>query len=63
MKDGMKMKQFGFGALIMSSLAAAVLGFAGPARADTVTNPSMPYYHIDNHDEANTTNGFVDVPF
>jgi hypothetical protein len=28
-----------------------------------VTTPTMPHYHVDNHDNANTTNGFVDVPF
>jgi hypothetical protein len=59
------MKKFGFATLIAGGLTAAVLGFAGPAQADIVTNPigPGPAYHIDNHDEANTTNGFVDVPF
>jgi hypothetical protein len=46
------MKKFGFATLIASGLTAAVLGFAGPSS-----------YHVDNHDEVNTTNGFVDVPF
>ena len=55
------MKKFGFATLIASGLTAAVLGFAGPAQADP---PSPgPHYHGDNHDEVNTTNGFVDVPF
>jgi hypothetical protein len=30
------------------------------------TNPHSPYifgFHVSNHDEANTTNGQVDVPF
>ena len=30
------------------------------------TDPHSPYvlgYHVSNHDEANTTNGQVDVPF
>lgn len=30
------------------------------------TDPQSPYvfgYHVSNHDEANTTNGQVDVPF
>jgi hypothetical protein len=30
------------------------------------TDPHAPYvlgYHVSNHDEANTTNGQVDVPF
>jgi hypothetical protein len=57
------MNKFGFATLIASGLTAAVLGFAGPAQADIVTNPAIPHYHVDNHDEANTTNGFVDVPF
>jgi hypothetical protein len=57
-------------------LAAAAIGgaiaLAPIASADT--NPVVPYgtdpqtsyvpgYHVSNHDEANTTNGFVDVPF
>jgi hypothetical protein len=56
-------------------LAAAAIGgaiaLAPIASADT--NPLVPYgtdphvpslgYHVSNHDEANTTNGFVDVPF
>jgi hypothetical protein len=57
------MKKFGFVTLIASGLTAAVLGFAGPAQADIVTKPAMSHYHADNHDEANTTNGFIDVPF
>jgi len=57
------MKKFGFATLIASGLTAAVLGFAGPAQAELVTNPMLPYYSVDNHDEANTTNGFVDGPF
>jgi hypothetical protein len=55
--------KFGFATLIASGLTAAVLGFAGPAQADIVTTPTMPHYHVDNHDNANSTNGFVDVPF
>jgi hypothetical protein len=57
------MKKFGFATLIAGGLTAAVLGFAGPAQADIPTNPTMPHYHVDNHDEANTTNGFADLPF
>ena len=57
------MKKFGFATLIAGGLTAAVLGFAGPAQADIATNPTMPHYRVDNHDEANTTNGFVDLPF
>jgi hypothetical protein len=57
-------------------LAAAAIGgaiaVAPIANADTDpalpygTNPTSPYvlgYHVSNHDEANTTNGQVDVPF
>jgi len=54
------MKKFGFATLIASGLTAAVLGFAGPAQAET---PTLPHYSVDNHDEVSTTNGFVDVPF
>jgi hypothetical protein len=57
------MKKFGFATLIASGMAAAVLGFAGPAQADVVTNPVAPHYQVDNHDDANTTNGFADLPF
>jgi hypothetical protein len=59
------MRKLGFATLITSGLTAAVLGFAGPAQADIVANPTnpVPTYHVDNHDEVNTTNGFVDVPF
>jgi hypothetical protein len=57
-------------------LAVAGIGgaiaFAPIASADTDpivpygTNPHSPYvlgFHESNHDEANTSNGFVDVPF
>jgi hypothetical protein len=59
------MNKFGFATLLASSLTAAVLVPAGPAHADIVTNPPIPapHYHVDNHDNANTTNGFVDEPF
>jgi hypothetical protein len=35
-EKGTKMKKFGFATIIASGLAAAVLGFAGPAQADSV---------------------------
>ena len=57
------MKNSGFAALIASGLTAALLGFAGPANADVVTDPVAPRYHVDNHDTVDTTNGFVDLPF
>jgi hypothetical protein len=62
-EEGIEMRKFGFATLIASGLTAAVLGFAGPAQADIVTTPTLPHYSVDNHDEANTTNGFVDRPF
>ena len=63
MEEGIDMKKFGFAAMIASGLTAVVLGLAGPAQADIVTNPVGPHYQVDNHDEVNTTNGFVDRPF
>jgi hypothetical protein len=57
------MKKFGFATVIAGGLTAALLGFAGPAGADVVTDPVAPHYHVDNHDTVNTTNGFVDLPF
>ena len=63
MEEGTEMRKFGFATLIASGLTTALLGLAGPAQADIVTNPATPRYHVDNHDETNTTNGFVDVPF
>ena len=57
------MKKIGFATLIASGLTAAVLGFAGPAQAGIDTNPGLPHYSVDNHDDANTTSGFVDQPF
>jgi hypothetical protein len=57
-------------------LAAAAIGgaIALAPIANAATDPLVPYgtdptspyvlgYHVSNHDEANTTNGFVDVPF
>ena len=56
-------------------LAAAAIGgaIALAPIASAATDPLVPYgtnptstapgYLVDNHDEANTTNGFVDVPF
>ncbi|PXX13005.1 hypothetical protein C8E89_101153 [Mycolicibacterium moriokaense] len=35
-EEGTKMKKFGFATVIASGLAAAVLGFAGPAQADSI---------------------------
>jgi hypothetical protein len=60
-----EMNKFGFATVLASGLIAAVLGLAGPAHADIVTNSPTPapHYHVDNHDNADTTNGFVDQPF
>jgi hypothetical protein len=57
------MKTFAFATLIAGGLITAVVGLAAPAQADIVTNPVAPHYQVDNHDNVNTTNGFVDVPF
>jgi hypothetical protein len=54
------MKKFGFATLIATGMTAAVLGLAGPAEAAT---PAGPHYSVDNQDEVNTTNGFVDQAF
>ncbi|MHA7665705.1 hypothetical protein [Mycolicibacterium sp. HS_4_1] len=56
------MKKFGFATLIASSMTAAILGLAVPAQATTGA-PIGPHYSVDNHDAANTTNGFVDQAF
>lgn len=60
-----EMNKFGLFTVLASGLIAAVLGVAGPAHADIVINPPTPapHYHVDNHDNADTTNGFVDQPF
>jgi hypothetical protein len=57
------MKNVGFASLIAGVVTAAMMGLAGPAQADIVTNPVAPHYQVDNHDEINTTNGFADQPF
>jgi hypothetical protein len=64
-EERQKMNKFGFATAFAGGLLAAVLGFAGPAHADIVTNPPTPapHYHVDNQDNTNTTNGFVDQPF
>lgn len=59
-KKMIEMKKFGFVSAIAGSLVAATLGFAGPAHAGITTDPVAPHYSVDNHDEVNTTNGFVD---
>lgn len=57
------MKTFGIATLVATGLTAAALGLAAPAQADIVSNPVAPHYQVDNHDNVNTSNGFVDVPF
>ena len=59
----------------IASAATAATPISGPAVAGTAgtdplvpfgTDPHSPYvfgYHVSDHDEANTTNGQVDVPF
>ncbi|MEV0674258.1 hypothetical protein [Mycobacterium sp. NPDC050441] len=56
------MKKIGFATLIAGGLSAAVFSLAAPASAEPVT-PVGPHYSVDNHDQVNTTNGFVDLPF
>jgi hypothetical protein len=61
---------------LVPGLAALVIGgataLAPIANADPSplvpygTNPTSPFspqYHVDDHDEINTTNGFYDLPF
>jgi hypothetical protein len=40
---------------LMAAAIGAAIALAPIASADT--------YHVSNHDEVNTTNGFVDTPF
>lgn len=50
------------GAIALAPIASADTDPAVPYG----TEPHSPYilgYHVSNHDEANTTNGFIDVPF
>ncbi|MDH6194504.1 carbamate kinase [Mycobacterium frederiksbergense] len=56
------MKKYGFAAVIATGLSAAVLGLAAPAMAEPVS-PVGPTYTVDNHDQTNTTNGWVDRAF
>ena len=56
---------------LAAAAIGAAIGVAPIASADT--NPLVPYgtnppvpsqgFHESNHDEANTTNGFIDAPF
>jgi hypothetical protein len=57
------MKKYGFAGIIASGLAALAFGLAAPAQAGIEVNPPLPHYSVDNQDEVNTTNGFVDMPF
>ena len=54
-------------AAIGSAIALAPIASASTDPAVPYgTNPASPYvmgYHVSSHDEANTTNGFVDAPF
>jgi len=71
-RDALVMKALKY---LAAPLAAATIGgailLAPTASADTDplvpygTNPHVPAlgYHVSNHDEANTTNGFVDTAF
>jgi hypothetical protein len=57
--------------LVVAAIAGAVV--SAPI-ANTDTSPHVPYgthstspfvsgYHVDDQDDSNTSNGFVDVPF
>ena len=59
-KNMIEMKKSRLVSANAGSLVAATLGFAGPAHAGITTDPVAPHYSVDNHDEVNTTNGFVD---
>ena len=49
------------GAIALAPIANADANPLVPYGTDSTT--TVPGYHVDNHDEANTTNGFVDTPF
>jgi hypothetical protein len=67
------------GAIVLAPIASAATHVApapkpATSSASTGTDPLVPYgtdphspyvlgYHVSNHDEANTTNGQLDVPF
>jgi hypothetical protein len=66
------------GAVALAPIASAAVAPAQPGPVASVgtagTDPVVPYgtdphspyvlgYHVSDHDEANTTNGQVDVPF
>ncbi|MDT5194697.1 MAG: hypothetical protein QOF88_5003 [Mycobacterium sp.] len=66
------MKTMKYVAPLLAAAGAAAIALAPIASANTDpavpfgTDPQSPYvlgYHVSNHDEANTTNGQVDVPF
>lgn len=56
------MKKLSIATMLATSMTAAVLGLAAPAQA-AVHSPAGPSYSVDNQDEVNTTNGFVDQAF
>ncbi len=62
-----EMNKFGFATVLASGLITAVLGLAGPAHADIVTNSPTPQLlrriTTSTIDNADTTNGFLDQPF
>ena len=49
------------GAIALAPVASASPGPLAPY--GTYPNVPSERYHVSNHDEANTTNGFIDVPF
>jgi hypothetical protein len=66
------MKTVKYVAPLLAAAGAAAIALAPIASANTDplvpygTDPHSPYvlgYHVSNHDESNTTNGQLDVPF
>jgi len=50
------------GAIALAPIAYANISPVATYDADS-SSPSSPGYHVDNQDDVNTTNGFVDTPF
>jgi hypothetical protein len=50
------------GAIALAPIAYANINPLATYDADPMS-PSSPSYHVDNQDDANTTNGFLDTPF
>ena len=51
------------GAIALAPIASAEADPSVPLNAPDSTSPYVLGHHTSNHDEANTLNGYVDVPF